>query len=58
MFWWAERDGLALFTVFEGWAKDNDAAAISMASLPESRVEAIYKRRGYNPSEQYFTKAI
>lgn len=58
VFWWAERDGLALFQAFEGWARGNGARAICMASMTDHRIAKLYARQGYQPAEQFFMKVI
>jgi len=58
VFWWAERGGLILMRAYEDWAQEKGASVICMASLPNSRVDAIYRRRGYEPCEQFYKKVI
>ncbi len=59
MFWWAERDGLALLRAFEGWAAAEGANEIrlsTLAALP--RADALVKRKGYAPAEISHRKVI
>jgi GNAT superfamily N-acetyltransferase len=59
LFWWAERDGLALLKAFEGWAADqgaNEVRLSTLAALP--RADALVKRKGYAPNEISYRKVI
>lgn len=59
LFWWAERDGLALLRAFEGWAADqgaNEVRLSTLAALP--RADALVKRKGYAPNEISYRKVI
>lgn len=59
LFWWAERDGLALLRAFEDWAQQAGAQEVrmtSLASLP--RADAILKRKGYAPIEISYQKVM
>lgn len=59
LFWWAERDGLALLRAFEEWAARVGAQEVrmtSLASLP--RADAILRRKGYAPTEISYQKVI
>lgn len=59
VFWWAERDGLALLRAFEDWARDNGAQEVrtcSFAALP--RAGAVLQRKGYASIEISYQKVI
>jgi GNAT superfamily N-acetyltransferase len=59
LFWWAERDGLALMRAFEDWAREQGAAAVNMVSLAgHERAGRLYERRGYAPVEQVYRRAL
>ena len=59
LFWWAERDGLALLHAFEAWAKDAGAHEVRMTSLAAlPRADAILKRKGYAPTEISYQKVM
>jgi GNAT superfamily N-acetyltransferase len=59
LFWWSEREGLALLRAFEDWAKDQGAVAVNMIGLATNeRAGRIYERRGYAPVEQVYRRAI
>jgi GNAT superfamily N-acetyltransferase len=61
--WWVDEEyrntkvGLALFTVFEEWAKNQGATIIQMSSAGRD-MKDWYTRRGYTPSEASFYKRI
>lgn len=63
--WWIEPEhrtgtaGIRLIKAIEQWAKSNGAKTFSMISLANNRrVEQIYERRGYLPSENTFIKSL
>ncbi len=63
--WWIEPEyrtgtaGIRLIKAIEQWAKSNGAKTFSMISLAVNRrVEQIYERRGYSPSENLFIKSL
>ena len=59
LFWWAERDGLALLKAFEEWAADMGAKEVRMTTLAAlPRAASIMKRRGYAASEISHSKVI
>lgn len=59
LFWWAERDGLALKTAFEEWARATGADYVQMISIFGKRdVAPIYRRSGYMPVEACFVRAF
>lgn len=59
LFWWAERDGLALLRAFEEWAVGKGAQEVRMTSLAAlPRADGILKRKGYGPIEISYQKVI
>ena len=59
LFWWAEKDGLALLRAFEEWAAERGASEVrmtSLASLP--RADTILRRKGYAATEISYSKVI
>lgn len=59
LFWWAERDGLALLRAFEDWAAGVGAQEVRMTSLAAlPRADGILKRKGYAPMEISYQKVI
>lgn len=67
LFWWVDESerksgaGLSLIAGLEQWSKDSGAKSVHMGSLDSSdpeRIEVIYKRRGYKPSERIFIKVF
>lgn len=59
MFWWAERDGLALLKAFEDWAAENGASEVRMTSLAAlPRADAILQRKGYEAMEISYQKVV
>lgn len=59
LFWWAERDGLALLRAFEAWAAWVGAQEVRMTSLAAlPRADGILKRKGYAPMEISYQKVI
>ncbi len=59
MFWWAERDGLALLRAFEAWAASegaNEVRLSTLAALP--RAGALIQRKGYAPVEISYRKVV
>ncbi len=59
LFWWAEKDGLALLRRFEEWAKEmgaNEVRMTSLASLP--RADAVLRRKGYEQMEISYSKVV
>lgn len=58
IFWWAERNGIALLSAYEDWAVAKSADLISMIGLQDPRVAKIYGRRGYQPAEQTYLKGL
>lgn len=59
LFWWAERDGLALLKAFEEWAAESGAKEVRMTTLAAlPRAASIMRRRGYVASEISHSKVI
>lgn len=59
LFWWADRDGLALLRAFEAWAAGVGAQEVRMTSLAAlPRADGILKRKGYAPMEISYQKVI
>lgn len=59
LFWWAERDGLALLRAFEEWAAASGAKEVRMTTLAAlPRAASIMQRRGYVASEISHSKVI
>lgn len=59
LFWWAERDGLALLRAFEDWAAERGASEVRMTSLAAlPRADGILRRKGYAPAEISYQKVI
>ena len=57
LFWWADRDGLALLRAFETWGRENGAHEIRMTSLAAlPRADAILRRKGYAATEISYAK--
>lgn len=67
MFWWVDEDkrstglGKALLGGIEAWARSRGAESMTMISLdalePE-RVDLLYRRAGYRPSERNYLKRL
>ena len=58
IFWWAEKDGMALFRRFEQWAEEHGADLICMAGLSGSKIGKLYERRGYERREVFYVRHI
>lgn len=58
LFWWAEKDGLALLKAFEDWAQDNGGDLICMAALADQRFERFYARKGYQSKETFYVRQV
>lgn len=59
LFWWAERDGLALLRAFEGWARENGANEVRMTSLHSlARADGLLRAKGFDPVEVSYRKAL
>lgn len=67
MFWWVDpahrksRVGIGLLTAFEEWAAEKGAKTVQMgtvAKLNPEKLAAIYKKKGYQESETYWTKVL
>lgn len=66
LFWWVDEGhrqgtGLAMFDVLEQWAQRKGAKSfvmITLDALEPERVAALYKRRGYRPSERSYMRAF
>jgi GNAT superfamily N-acetyltransferase len=62
LFWWAENgNGRQLFAALEKWARDRGADSFAMIALENLRpdaVGALYKRKGYVPTEHSFLKVL
>lgn len=59
LFWWAEKDGLALLRAFEEWAAENGANEVRMTSLAAlPRADGILRRKGYAAAEISYRKVI
>ncbi len=59
LFWWAERDGMALLEHFEAWADVMGAAGVTMSTLDGSaRLDRIMVRRGYRGAERSLMRMI
>ena len=59
LFWWAERDGMALLRAFEAWAQDAGADEIRMTTLAAlPRAAKLMARGGYAPAETSYSKVI
>lgn len=59
-FWWADGDGLELWTKLEKWAKTKGAHFFQMMRLANSepRLQKIYERKGYIPLEHTHAKVF
>ena len=63
MFWYCEApsQGLALLDAAEAWAKDKGADIMTMIRLEgveNERMDKIYRRRGYAPTEHNYMRAL
>lgn len=59
LFWWADRDGMALLRAFEDWARENGAAEVRMTSLATlPRADVLLRRKGYAPIEISYTRGL
>jgi len=59
LFWWAERDGMALLRAFEDWGREVGAQEVRMTSLSElPRADAILRRKGYDPAEVSYSRVL
>lgn len=59
LFWWADRDGMALLRAFEDWARENGAAEVRMTTLAKlPRADALLRRKGYAPIEISYTRGL
>lgn len=62
LFWWgADGDGMPLLAAIEDWARRKGAALFAMMSLEALRphaVAALYRRRGYRPTEHVFVRSL
>lgn len=60
MFWWSEStEGLRLYRALEAWAISKGCTSFSMVALQDrefTRMDALYKRMGYRPSEHSYIK--
>lgn len=50
--------GIKMLAAYEEWAVGAGCAAISMATLANNDVSAIYQRRGYAQAETHFVKYL
>lgn len=63
-FWWAEKDGQALFTAFEDWAESAGASGVLMAAEQYAdqkknlKLDRLYARKGYKPVERNFIRTF
>jgi GNAT superfamily N-acetyltransferase len=67
LFWWVDDEargsgvGRDLIRAFEKWAKSNDCKTVSMLcleALEADKVEKLYLRSGYKPTERAFVKEL
>ena len=61
MFWYAERDGIALKKEFENWARHEGADVIALGSVPNEKrdsLERVYMRSGYRETERLYLRKI
>lgn len=63
LFWFADKNGRELLDAFEDWARGKGAAGVLMISLAidertDTRMQAIYERRGYALRERNFYKDL
>jgi len=62
LFWWSEcGDGMRLHDALAGWARERGCQSFAMIALADgrsARMERLYKRMGYRPSEQTFIKRL
>ena len=65
LFWWLNPEvrgsgaGEKLFQNMQNWARDNQASAVFMIALDDSRVDKMdrfYKRAGFHPMERTYMK--
>jgi hypothetical protein len=59
LFWWSEgREGLALLTALETWARGRAASLqmITLEAVEPERTSKIYARKGFVPLERSFIK--
>ena len=59
LFWWAERDGLALLKAFEDWARSAGASEVRMSSLASlPRADVLLRHKGYAATEISYSKGL
>lgn len=62
LFWWApDRNGRALKSAFEAWAKERGARGVNYTALADDslpRVDAIYRRSGCVQTEAGYRKVF
>lgn len=60
LFWWAPNGGRALFDALEAWAREraHSWTMITLEALRPDAVGAIYRRRGYHPTEHSYVKVF
>lgn len=63
MFWWCESPGAGrgLYAALEAWAREQGCKTITMIALDDAsaaRMDRIYKRMGYRPSEHCYIKGL
>lgn len=61
--WYIAPDGrgcgaLRMLDAYEAWAREQGCTVIGMASLAVNDVSRLYARRGYEPVETHFIKAL
>jgi len=52
------RGAIRMLDAYETWAREQGCTTIGMASLASNDVSGLYLRRGYQPAETHFTKAL
>ena len=52
------RGTLKMLDAYEAWAREQKCCAVGMAALATNDVSALYLRRGYQPAETHYLKAL
>lgn len=60
LFWFAEKEGMALLKAFEVWAFHEGAEMVSMAGtgIKPKALDRLYRRQGYEPRETFYIKSL
>lgn len=61
--WWIDPDhrgrgGITMLDAYEDWARRQDCTFAGMAMLASNDVSHLYLRRGYQPAETHYLKAL